>query len=176
MGKIIAALLGWQIAGFFGAIIGFYIGSYFDRGLDSFSRPLSSSEQARVGASYFETTFTLLGYLAKADGRISEEEIAQAEALMSRMGLSPNHRQQAINFFKAGSKSDFSLDQTMQQFVGTCGRMNNLKQSLLNDLIALALADGELHPSERQALQSIAQYLGISKALFEKINAYNTML
>ena len=57
----------------------------------------------------------------------------------------------------------------MQQFVGTCGRMNNLKQSLLNDLIALALADGELHPSERQALQSIAQYLGISKALFEKI-------
>ena len=107
MVKIIAALIGWQIAGFFGAIIGFYIGSYFDRGLDSFSRPLSSSEQARVGASYFETTFTLLGYLAKADGRISEEEIAQAEALMSRMGLSPNHRQQAINFFKAGSKSDF---------------------------------------------------------------------
>ncbi|MFL2531407.1 MAG: co-chaperone DjlA [Porticoccaceae bacterium] len=169
MGKIIAALLGWQIAGFFGGIIGFYIGSYFDRGLGSFSRPLSSSEQARVGASYFETTFTLLGYLAKADGRISEEEIAQAEALMTRMGLSANHRQQAINFFKAGSKSDFSLDQTMQQFVGTCGRMNNLKQSLLNDLIALALADGELHPSERQALQSIAQYLGISKALFEKI-------
>ena len=49
------------------------------------------------------------------------------------------------------------------------GRQNNLKQSLLNDLIALALADGELHPSERQALQSVAKYLGISKALFEKI-------
>ena len=57
----------------------------------------------------------------------------------------------------------------MQQFVDTCGRQNNLKQSLLNDLIALALADGELHPSERQALQSVAKYLGISKALFEKI-------
>ena len=39
MGKIIAGLIGWQIAGFFGAIIGFYIGSYFDRGLGSFSRP-----------------------------------------------------------------------------------------------------------------------------------------
>jgi DnaJ like chaperone protein len=57
----------------------------------------------------------------------------------------------------------------MKQFVSTCGRLNNLKQSLLNDLIALALADGELHPSERQALQSVAQYLGISQALFEKI-------
>jgi DnaJ like chaperone protein len=98
MGKIIAGLIGWQIAGFFGAIIGFYIGSYFDRGLGSFSRPLSSAEHARVGACYFEATFTLLGYLAKADGRISEQEIAQAEALMSRMGLTADHRQQAIVF------------------------------------------------------------------------------
>ncbi|MDA9014952.1 co-chaperone DjlA [Porticoccaceae bacterium] len=169
MVKIIAALLGWQVAGFIGAIIGFYIGSYFDRGLGSFSRPLSSAEQARVGACYFETTFTLLGYLAKADGRISEEEIAQAENLMARMGLTNEHRQQAIGLFKRGAKSDFSLDDSMQQFVSICGRQNNLKQSLLNDLMALALADGELHQSERQALEGIARYLGISKALFEKI-------
>ena len=169
MVKIIAALLGWQIAGLFGAIIGFYIGNYFDRGLSSFSRPLSSDEQARVGACYFETTYTLLGYLAKADGRISEEEIAQAEALMARMGLTNDHRQQAIGLFKKGSRSDFSLDETMQRFVSTCGRLNNLKQSLLNDLIALALADGELHQSERQALENVARYLGVSKALFEKI-------
>ena len=169
MVKIIAALLGWQVAGFIGAIIGFYIGSYFDRGLGSFSRPLSSAEQARVGACYFETTFTLLGYLAKADGRISEEEIAQAENLMARMGLTNEHRQQAIGLFKRGAKSDFSLDDSMQQFVSICGRQNNLKQSLLNDLMALALADGDLHQSERQALEGIARYLGISKALFEKI-------
>ncbi|MGB2115667.1 MAG: co-chaperone DjlA [Porticoccaceae bacterium] len=169
MVKIIAALLGWQVAGLIGAIIGFYIGSYFDRGLGSFSRPLSSDEQARVGACYFDTTFTLLGFLAKADGRISEEEIAQAETLMARMGLTSEHRQQAIGLFKKGSKSDFSLDETMQRFVSTCGRLNNLKQSLLNDLIALALADGELHQSERQALESVARHLGISKALFEKI-------
>jgi len=169
MGKIIAVFLGWQVAGFFGAMIGFYIGHYFDRGLGSFSRPLSAEEQQRVGACYFETTFTLLGFLAKADGRISEEEIAQAEALMARMGLNNEHRQQAIGLFKAGSQQDFSLDATMSRFTSTCGRINNLKQSLLNDLIALALADGELHPSERQALQSVAQYLGISKALFEKL-------
>ena len=169
MVKIITALIGWQIGGIFGAIIGFYIGSYFSRGLGGFSRPLSSSEQARVGASYFETLYKLLGFIAKADGRISEEEIAQAEALMERMCLSPEHRQQAIGLFKIGSRSSFSLDQTMQEFVNKCGRHNNLKQSLLNDLIALALADGELHPAERQALQSIAQYLGVSKALFEKL-------
>ena len=133
-----------------------------------FSRPLSSAEQARVGACYFETTFTLMGFLAKADGRISEEEIAQAEHLMARMGLTADHRKQAIELFKKGSKSDFSLDHTMQQFVSICGRQNNLRQSLLNDLMALALADGELHQTERHALERVAHHLGIS-ALFEKI-------
>ena len=171
MVKIIAAFMGWQVAGLFGAMIGFYIGHFFGRGLSGFSRPLSAQQQQRAGACYFETTFTLLGYLAKADGRVSEEEIAQAEALMSRMGLNAEHRQQAIGFFKAGANSNFVLDELMQQFVSTCGRLNNLKQSLLNDLIALALADGELHSAERQALQSIAQYLGVSKALFERLIA-----
>ena len=171
MGKIIGAFIGWLAADFFGAMIGFFIGSYFDRGLGSFSRPLSSDEQARVGACYFETLFTLLGFIAKADGRVSEEEIAQAEALMARMGLNKEHRHQAIRQFKVGIKSDFSLHQLMQQFVSTCGRLNNLKQSLLNDLIAIALADGELHTAERQVLQNIAQYLGVSKALFERILA-----
>ena len=171
MVKIIAAFMGWQVAGLFGAMIGFYIGHFFDRGLSGFSRPLSAQQQQRVGACYFETTFTLLGYLAKADGRVSEEEIAQAEALMSRMGLNAEHRQQAIGLFKVGANSNFVLDDLMQQFVSTCGRLNNLKQSLLNDLIALALADGELHPAEREALLSIARYLGVSKALFERLIA-----
>ena len=171
MGKIIAAFMGWQVAGLFGAMIGLYIGHFFDRGLSGFSRPLSAQQQQRVSACYFETTFTLLGYLAKADGRVSEEEIAQAEALMARMGLNAEHRQQAIVLFKVGAKSNFVLDDLMQQFVSTCGRLNNLKQSLLNDLIGLALSDGELHQAERQALQSIAQYLGVSKALFERLLA-----
>ena len=171
MVKIIAAFMGWQVAGLFGAMIGFYIGHFFDRGLSGFSRPLSAQQQQRVGACYFETTFTLLGYLAKADGRVSEEEIAQTEALMARMGLNAEHRQQAIGLFKVGANSNFVLDDLMQQFVSTCGRLNNLKQSLLNDLIGIALSDGELHPAEREALLSIARYLGVSKALFERLIA-----
>ena len=52
MGKIIAGLIGWQIAGFFGAIIGLYIGSYFDRGFGGFSRPYHPlSKRALVHAT-----------------------------------------------------------------------------------------------------------------------------
>ena len=151
MVKIIAALLGWQVAGLFGAIAGYYIGSYFERGLGGFSRPLSSGEQARVGACYFETTFTLLGYLAKADGRISEEEIAQAEALMSRMGLTADHRQQAIGFFKSGSRSDFSLDETMKQF--KYNETSNLSQS--NTLRILSENYQKLHVEKAEITEKM---------------------
>jgi DnaJ like chaperone protein len=168
MGKTIAGMLGWLVGGLIGAIIGVYIGHQFDRGLGNF-QPLTAEQQQRIGACFFETTFSLLGYLAKSDGRISKSEIAQAEALMANMGLTAAHRSQAIQFFKAGSQSDFSLDQTMQRFLSICGKRNNLVQSLLNYLISLALADGELHPAERQALQKISEYLGISRALFERL-------
>ncbi len=173
MGKIVAGALGFFILeplglGPLGALIGLYIGHQFDRGLGGFINPISAEEQQRIGACYFQTTFSLLGYLAKSDGRVSKAEIAQAEALMANMGLASEHRLEAIELFKAGAQSDFSLERTMQRFVGLCGRHNNLKQSLLNYLISLALADGELHSAEYQALQKIAAYLGFSKRLFDK--------
>jgi DnaJ like chaperone protein len=169
MGKIIAGLLGWMVGGPIGAIAGLYIGHQFDKGLANFFQPLTVEQQQRIGACFFETTFSLLGYLAKSDGRISKAEIAQAEVLMANMGLTADHRLEAIRLFKAGSQSDFSLNQVMQRFVSICGKQNNLVQSLLNYLISLALADGELHPAERKALQKVSEYLGISRALFERL-------
>ena len=139
MGKIIAGVLGWMVAGPIGAIAGLYLGHQFDRGLANLSVPLTAEQQQRIGACFFETTFSLLGHLAKSDGRISKSEIAQAEALMVNMGLTPDHRLEAIALFKAGSQSDFSLDQAMQRFVSICGRQSNLVQSLLNYLIILEI-------------------------------------
>ena len=165
MGKIAAGFFGLMIAGPIGALIGLYIGHQFDRGL----KPMSAAEQRKIGDSFFATVFSLLGYLAKSDGRISEAEIDQAEALMVRMGLASEQRREAIRLFKAGAQPNFSVDQTMQAFVAQCGRQNNLKRSLLNYLIALALADGELHVAEREVLQTVSAYLGISEALFNRI-------
>jgi DnaJ like chaperone protein len=40
---------------------------------------------------------------------------------------------------------------------------------LLNDLISLALADGELHEAEQRVLRAVARHLGFSPALFGKL-------
>ena len=169
-GKIIAGLIGLSAAGPIGVLIGVYVGHQFDKGLGGL-RPMSARQQAETREAFFETVFSLLGHLAKADGRVSEAEISHAEALMGKMGLSGEHRKKAIALFKAGSQSGFSIDAIMDKFMAVCGRQNNLKRSLLNYLIALAIADGELHQSEQGVLRKVAARLGFSGALFDQLIA-----
>jgi DnaJ like chaperone protein len=166
LGKVIGGYLGFAISGgFFGAILGAYLGHQFDRAR---SGPITGGQQKRARHSFFYTVFSLLGHVAKADGRISSDEIAQAEALMDKMNLDPAARQSAIDLFKRGASPDFSIDSTMREFIRVCGRYSNLKQQLLNYLIALAMADGDLDQSEQDVLAKVARYLGFSAALFEQ--------
>jgi DnaJ like chaperone protein len=169
-GKLIAGLICFSALGPLGLLIGLYVGHQFDKGLGGI-RPMSAQQQKQVSDSYFKTVFSLLGHLAKADGRISAAEIALAESLMSKMGLSGSHRKQAIELFKSGSQGAFSVEDTLHNFMAICGRHNNLKRSLLNDLISLAIADGELHQAEEDLLRVIAGRLGFSAALFNQFIA-----
>ena len=167
-GKIIAGLLGLAVAGPIGVLIGIYVGHQFDKGLGGL-RPMSARQQVEVREAFFEAVFSLLGHLAKADGRVSEVEISHAQGLMGKMGLNAAHRKKAIELFKTGSQSGFSIDATMDRFMAVCGRQNNLKRSLLNYLISLAIADGDLHRAEQNVLRKIAGRLGFSGALFDQL-------
>lgn len=166
-GKLIGGLIGLSAFGPLGLLIGLYVGHQFDKGLGGF-RPMSAQQQEEIRQSYFETVFSLLGNLAKVDGRISEAEIALAEALMARMGLTSDHRKRAIQLFKRGAQGNFAVDRTLESFMSICGRHTDLKRSLLNDLISLAIADGELHRAEEDLLRRIAGRLGFSPTLFDQ--------
>lgn len=169
IGKLIAGLLGYLVGGFFGGIVGVLIGHQFDRGLHGVLRPMSSQQRHLIQRVFFETVFRLLGHLAKADGRISEAEIQHTEQLMSGMGLTSEHRRQAIIFFKEGAAADFSLENALQRFQDVCAGHNNIRRMLLNYLISQALADGELHSAEESILRRVAEKMGFSAALFDQL-------
>ena len=168
-GKLIGGLIGLFTSGFFGAIIGVLVGHFFDRG---FGRALGfdyGADRARLQRLFFETTFTIMGHLAKADGRVTEEEISQAENLMVRLGLTPEHRREAIALFKQGCEKDFSLEPVISKFISEGGRQHNLPILLLEFLFSIAMADGVLHDSERDILARTAGYLGINGRQFEQL-------
>lgn len=165
-GKIIGGLLGLFVGGPFAGLLGLFVGHQFDKGLGGVLSPMSAEQQQLIRNTFFETLFGLLGHLAKSDGRISQVEITQAEVLMGNMGLNSDRRRKAIEIFKSGALTEFSVEETMAQFMQICGRHSNLKRLLLNHLISLAMADGEMHPAEEQVLQVVAKHLGFSAVLF----------
>ena len=120
---------------------------------------------------FFKTAFSLMGTLAKADGRVSEQEIAHVEKFMTQLNMSTTHRKQAINHFKEGSKSDFRVEPLLQQFNQVTATSPNLKQMLMVYLMRVALADGQLHPKELNLLREIATQVGYSEQAFEQFMA-----
>lgn len=168
-GKLLGAVFGYLAAGLIGAIVGFIVGHFFDKGLAA-ARSIGSPEHnAAVERAFFNTVFTVMGHLAKADGRISEEEIDGAEQMMTALGLTPEHRREAIELFKRGAAPDFQLEPQISEFIQQCATRPELKNLLLEYLLNIALADGVLHDAEREVLERIAGYLGIDARQFAQL-------
>jgi DnaJ like chaperone protein len=96
-GKIIGGALGFALGlGPVGAALGAFIGHQFDSGAapsDFFGRTFlgGAPNPALVNELFFPTTFRLMGHIAKADGRVSEQEIASARSIMHALRLT-KHR------------------------------------------------------------------------------------
>ena len=169
MFKFIGLLLGYYVLGFFGAFLGYMIGSSIDRaqayGIGGIN-PLSSGQRQKV---FLDTVFVLMGKLAKADGHISKDEIDHVEVFIKKMGMTAEHRTEAISHFKRGAETDFDMTATLDQFMESCGHTLNLKQVLLMYLTVMALADGNVDDSERTVLEKIALHIGYSRSEFKRI-------
>jgi DnaJ like chaperone protein len=164
-GKVIAGLIGLLVAGPIGLIVGVFIGHSFDKGLAGTFSFASPENIARIKTSFFETTFLLLGHLAKADGRISRREIEHTELIITQMGLDGEQRERAIALFRKGATPEFQLEPVLSAFRQTCSAQKQLQQTLLLFLISLALADEHgLDESEHAALRRIATLMGFSPA------------
>ncbi|HDZ16078.1 MAG TPA: co-chaperone DjlA [Methylophaga aminisulfidivorans] len=161
--------VGLLFLGVIGAIIGLLMGGFADR-IRSFgiggANPFTNKTRQAV---FLETAFVLMGKLAKADGRISQVEVDHVEAFIKKLGMSGEHRQEAIRQFQRGAEAGFNIDETLVKFNQYCGNTFNLKQMLLVYLTVMALADGKLDPAEQTILEQVSAQLGYSKAEFNRI-------
>lgn len=109
--------------------------------------------------------FTLLGRLAKIDGRVCESEIALCEQLMQRLGLDRNARRLAIEAFHAGKNPDHDLTPVYVMLRG----LRAQAPLFLEVFVEMAFADGRLDPAERQLLGKYAWMLGVREAGLERL-------
>jgi DnaJ like chaperone protein len=170
-GTLLGGTLGFMFGGPLGALLGAILGRNFDRGLGSADRPsvFDPGRQERVQAAFFTATFSVMGHIAKADGRVTSAEISAAETIMTRMQLDPKQRKAAIQLFNEGKKEDFPLQEVLAQFRRECHGRRNLLQMFLEIQIATAMADGRIHGAEKRILFFIGEALGLDRTTIEQL-------
>lgn len=166
LGKVIGGVAGFALGGPIGALLGAAAGHNLDRTQRS-GRP-SPSHQPRL-AAMIDGGFALMGHIAKADGRVSEAEIAAAEAWMRRLRLDPGQRKRAMDRFALGKQGDFSVAHCVAGIRMQVGADTRVMQTLLHMQVSVALADGGPSAASRQALTGVLAQFGLPTALLDAV-------
>lgn len=169
-GKLIAGTLGFVLGGPLGAVLGLVLGHQLDKGVQRLTGN-AADDHARVQLAFFTATFSVMGRVAKVDGRVCEDEIGFARSVMDRMALSEAQRRVAIGLFSQGKSPDFDLDAALTQFRQECHGRVGLLQMFLEIQLQAAYADGELDDAERGLLLHVCERLGFSAHDFDHLEA-----
>lgn len=175
-GKVIGGAFGWMLLGPLGALLGAALGHKFDTGLERLEHDGGASAggwsaRERVQTAFFTATFAVMGHVAKADGRVSEDELDVANELMQRMGLNAEQRELAQNLFRQGKAPEFDLDAVLDQLRDECRGRPDLVQVFLEVQLTAAYVDDEIHDAERRVLERIRRRLHVRPVHFQRIEA-----
>jgi DnaJ like chaperone protein len=177
IGKAVGGLIGLMAGGPVGAAIGVVIGHQFDSGSTPAIGRSSSAGNAtggtatQIGERFFRAAFQVMGHVAKADGRVSEQEIQAARRVMSELRLTPDQVQIAIGCFTQGKSAQFGLGAALDGLYSACGGRSDLMRAFVEIQMRAALMGNDLQPAARGLLQNIASRLGLGLIEFAHIEA-----
>ena len=156
-GKGVGAAFGWLAGGPWGAALGFLLGNSADSGLGPGRRRL---DQRIWTAGWLTPLFSLLGCVARADGRVSEAEVAFVRELIERMRLDGRQRARAARAFNAGREDRFRAEPALVRLRAAALGRADLAEGFLSLMVAVSRIDGEPGSSADTLLRKAAMLLG----------------
>lgn len=168
--KWIGGALGWSFGGPIGAIIGVALGSVVDAmsndGQTTYERTYNKGQTL---SGDFEVSLLILSSVViKADGKQDQRELDFVRQQFVGM-YGKERANHAFKLFKDISKQDIPLQQVCLQIRQMMNHASRLQ--LIHFLFGIAKADGLVSEMEVNAIQTIANYLGINHLDFESIKA-----
>jgi DnaJ like chaperone protein len=171
IGKVAGGLLGGMVMGPLGAALGVLIGHQIDEQPAPAQPALSGDDLTAIGERFFRATFRVMGYLAKADGRVSEEEIAAARAVMGELRLGPEQVREAIACYRTGKRADFDFSGEVAALGHACQGRPDLARIFLEIQVRAALAGNNLEGPVRALVARVGAALDVSAFEFAHIEA-----
>ena len=171
-GKVVGSVIGLLSLGPLGALAGLLLGHQVDEHFDRQEAQLPPPEElAAIGERFFRATFRVMGYLAKADGRVSEQEISAARAVMAELRLDAARVQQAIECFSTGKQPGFDLATELGDLGRACAGRPDLVRVFVEIQVRAALSGNNLDGPVRPQMNRIAGRLGVSPFEMAQIEA-----
>lgn len=169
-GKVLGFLFGFMFGRIPGAVLGLFVGHLFDKGysqdfsqMGGFGRFFSDPDNMKQQAVFFHSLFAALGHLAKSDGKVTQEEIQVASALMDDMQLTGDARREAQQAFREGKEADYPIEDTLKSLKEASHGRRDILQVFLEILIQASFADGQLSSQEHKVLERVAKALGFNR-------------
>lgn len=181
---VIGAFIGNMIAGPIGAILGAIIliklgGDEEEkkgrRKIESEERGDAEEYQASFSDRAMRLIFQCLGKLAKADGRVSEEEAAFVRSVMHEWEMDAATRRKMRVEFNAGRDSTASFGDLVRLLAAELRARRatrDIRRAIVQLFGALMVADREVHAEERRMLEEAGRALGEAEYVREFLSGY----
>jgi DnaJ like chaperone protein len=170
-GKAVGGIIGFVTAGPVGSVLGIILGHQLDdRG--AFLRGADRPALQRISQLFFEVAFEVMGRVAKIDGRVSEDEIRVARAIMHGMQLAPEEVESAIEHFNRGKSESYSTTERLGALERQIGDRGELARAFVQLQLQAAIGAGPIGPEKRQLLWHVASALHVTRAELAQIEAF----
>lgn len=159
IGGMIGFTIGGPIGGIFGAIIGSKLG-------DQNQRKPSNNEKNQ--AAFFTALFACFGKIAKADGKVTREEVDMVDQFIkNRFSLPTDQRGFAIQVFNHAKDDQNSFRDYASQLASLLSTNSSSLIMFYELLFELSMADGYLDASEEKLLIEAIGIFKIDPGLFD---------
>lgn len=166
IGKLVGALLGLLLSRRpWGVLIGLIFGHLYDlRATAGHAGP--RVDPAIVRTTFFRTAFSVMGHVAKSDGRVSEQEIAAARRIFRQFNLGDADTRAAMDCFTQGKDSGFDAGAALAELLRVCRGRDDLLRMFLEIQMRAALMGDGMQGAVRATLVRVAQAIEIGAIEF----------
>lgn len=173
-GKWIAGTLGWAFAGPLGGLVGFAVGTLFDKAA---TMPLVEAQgqfkdkRRAVNSQpgdFVASLLVLTAAVMKADNKVLKSELDFVRQFFVRQ-FGENQAQSLLIALRELLTKEIPIAEVCHQIKSNLDHASRLQ--LMHYLFGISNADGHIHHQEVEIISKIAYYLGIADKDFNSIKA-----
>lgn len=167
-GKWISGGLGWALFGPIGGIVGFVVGSLFDKSQQLQIDGTPPKGQTTTQGGYVMSLLVLVAAVMKSDGKLLKSELEYTKQFFVR-SFGNAAAGEAIKILRDILNQNIPVNDVCVQIRKNMDHPSRLQ--LLHFLFGIADADGQVHETEHKLIMHIAQQMGISEKDYQSIEA-----